>query len=416
MLKWMAVVCLFAVTSGLADAQTPAPHHEANFDEEHKKANELYLKGFRLEAGKLYGDLSRQDPTVAVFAERHASGLIAEADIEKDPAKSKALHEQAMAEMRRAKALGDDSDVVRTALGMDEDAKRAEKSTGAARPVSPGYRTTSSNEEANRLFHDAEMALAKNDLASAKEGFAKAAAADPQFYMAKLYAGDACFAAKEYACAEDWFAKAIALDPTRETAYRYWGDALLRSGQPVDARAKFEEAIVAEPYVRLSWNGLAQWAGYTHTQMGTVDIRRPKVTATDVTFDPAATDADKDAWKPYVECRRHEAVSNPGQRQTADQEVHCLSLAADAAEKSMQAGTTKSADYGNSLRALIALKKMNVMESWLLLNSGDREVTEDYDAYRAAHRDLLLTYIDKWVVHTSAPPTNQRPNMEYKPQ
>lgn len=410
-------LALALVCARLVCAQTPAPHREANFDEEHTKANELYLKGYKLEAGKLYGDLSRQDPTVAVFAERHASGLIAEADIEKDPAKSKALHEQAMAEMRRAKALGDDSDIVRTALGMDEDAKRAQNASGPPRPVPVGYRTTSPNEEANRFFRDAETAFAKNDMAGAKEGFAKAAAADPQFYMAKLYAGDACFANKEYACAEDWFAKAIALDPNRETAYRYWGDALLRSGQPVDARAKFEEAIVAEPYVRLSWNGLAQWAGATHTQMGTVDIKRPKVSATDVTFDPAATDADKEAWKPYLECRRQgDAARRPGQRHTADQEVYCLAQVADAAEKSMQAGKTQSVDYGSGLQALIALQKTNMLESWLLLNGADREIVEDYDTYRATHRDLLLTYLDKWVVHTSAPPTNQRPNLDYKTQ
>ena len=58
-------------------AQDTAPRHEANLDAERKEANRLYLNDDKLKALPLYEDLCRQDPTIAVFAERHGSGLTA---------------------------------------------------------------------------------------------------------------------------------------------------------------------------------------------------------------------------------------------------------------------------------------------------------------------------------------------------
>jgi tetratricopeptide (TPR) repeat protein len=400
-------------------AQDLAPHHEANFDAERKQANEMFLKGDKFQALPLYTDLERQDSTIAVFAERRASGLIAAADIvsESDPAKSKALHAQAMEEIRRAQKLGDDSDLVRTMLGMEEDYLRAAKTTGTAPtgPVPPGYRTTSANPEVNQLFRDGETAFAKNDTATAEADFKKAAELDPGYYMAKLYAGDSCFRAQDYACAGEWFSKAIALDPNRETAYRYWGDALFKSGHSNEAKPKYEQAIVAEPYVRLSWGGLSQWAGATKTQMGSPAILRPAVTpsgeGSKVTL-PQGSPEDTAAWTAYAGCRT-DADHNraKGARRTVDDEMRCLQLTTDTATREISSGKAQESAFGPGLRALMALQRDGMMECWLLLNGADQDILHDYPAFREAHRDLLIAYIDKYVVRQDAGPATERPKL-----
>src|ERR1700728_5255033 len=84
-------------------------HHEPNFESERKHADELYLAQKPLEALPLYEDLCRQDPAVAVFAERHGAGLLAEEATLSDSAERLKVHQQAIGELKRAQALGDNS-------------------------------------------------------------------------------------------------------------------------------------------------------------------------------------------------------------------------------------------------------------------------------------------------------------------
>jgi hypothetical protein len=55
------------------------------------------------------------------------------------------------------------------------------------------------------------------------------------------------------------------------------------------------------------------------------------------------------------------------------------------------------------VQSLLALSNDGMLECWLLLNSGDQDVTREYAAYRQGHRDLLIAYIDKYVIHTNPP-------------
>jgi len=52
-----------------------------------------------------------------------------------------------------------------------------------------------------------------------------------------------------------------------------------------------------------------------------------------------------------------------------------------------------------TLKSLLALDKDGMLECWILLNGADQGIVQDYAAYRAAHRDLLHAYMDKYVVH-----------------
>src|SRR3984885_6263357 len=94
-------------------------NHETNFESERKHADELFLAQKPLEALPLYQDLCRQDPTVAVFAERYGAGLLAKEVTVSDAAERTKIHQQAMEEIKRAQALGDNSDYVRSVLSVD---------------------------------------------------------------------------------------------------------------------------------------------------------------------------------------------------------------------------------------------------------------------------------------------------------
>jgi hypothetical protein len=47
----------------------------------------------------------------------------------------------------------------------------------------------------------------------------------------------------------------------------------------------------------------------------------------------------------------------------------------------------------------MALEKDNMLECWILLDDPDQGVAQDYIAYRAAHRDLLIAYVEKYDLH-----------------
>ena len=81
-------------------------HHEPNFDSERRQANELFLAQKVLEALPLYEDLCRQDPTVAVFAERHAAGLFAKSATASDAATQQQRIQDAMEKKLALKLVG----------------------------------------------------------------------------------------------------------------------------------------------------------------------------------------------------------------------------------------------------------------------------------------------------------------------
>jgi tetratricopeptide (TPR) repeat protein len=391
------------VLAASLEGQTAVPHHEANFDQERAKANELYLAKRELEALPLYADLCRQDPTVAVFAERHAAGLFAKSATETDDAAAKKDRAEGVAELKRAQSLGDHSEYVENLMTVvgNLDKPPAPADTAAIAPGA-GYKDTD-NPQAKEWMKQAEAAFARNDTATALADYIKASEADPAYYGAKLYAGDACFRAADYVCAGQWFEKAIAVDPNRETAYRYWGDALYRGGHSTAAKTMYEQAIVAEPYTRFSWSGLSQWGTVTHTSMSSPPIQRPAIDdkgpQAKITL-PQGSPADTAVWTAYAGCRVDADKDRPaGTRRTAAEEVHCLEVGLDFANAQVAAGKLQASGFGPGVESLMSLRKDGMLECWLLLNGADQEVLRDYPAYRDAHRELLRAYIDKYVVH-----------------
>ncbi len=267
----------------------------------------------------------------------------------------------------------------------------------------------------------AEAAFGKSYPASAVKFYQQAAALDPAWYDAKLYSGDAYFRLQDWVNAGVWFQKAIDLDPDRETAYRYWGDALYHSGDSQGARLKYEQGIVAEPYTRVSWNGLQQWANVTHTAGAMPQIKRPEFTTPNGTLqvDPALTTETGDghaSWLVYEQARvAHGArtlnqpivpggtdsngiIHPSGYRHSLAEETESLNAMLADVQKKMDAGTVTAAKLEPSIALLLKLQKDGMLQCWIVLNGADGGIRADYPAYRAAHRELLVAYIDRYIL------------------
>jgi tetratricopeptide (TPR) repeat protein len=394
-------------------------HHDANFDSERKQADELFLATKPLEALPLYEDLCRQDPTVAVFAERHGAGLLAKEATLSDPSARLKVHMEAIKEIKRAQSLGDNSAYVRTVLNADS--KTPVGAILAGIPLTVGY-TYHGKSEAQPVFHDAEAAFGQSDWTAAAKLYVQAATLDPIWYDPALYAGDSFFRMKNVSDAGLWFAKAIAIDPDRETAYRYWGDALFQSGDREGARQKFVEAVVVEPYGKPAFSELGQWAQRTGHQLVRPAITRPEFTTPEgvLRIEPELAASVKDgrsSWVIYQQFRvahgartlnqpivaggsdANAVVDPSGYRHTVAEEHAALRAMLSDVDAKLKAGTLIEADLDPSIRNIRNLEKANALGAWIAINAADAGIRSDYPDYRAHHRQHLIDYVNGYLIH-----------------
>jgi tetratricopeptide (TPR) repeat protein len=399
----------------------PAPQHKSSFDAERLQADEAYVHGRHMEALPLYEDLSEQDQTIALFAERHGTLLLEKAETTADPNEKNQLTTEGLAELHRAQRLGDNSPLLVQTL-YNASKTPAGAAVGAPMgmlPLTVGY-THKGSAAATPLFQQAEQAFGQQSFAAAAGLYVKASEADPQWYMAALNAGDSYFRLKDFKNADLWFAKAVAIDPNRETAYRYWGDSLWASGDKMGSKAKFVDAIIAEPFVGSTWSKLEQWAGATHTPFIIVRVRRPEFTTPDgqLKVDASLEKETGDghaSWLVYERVRVAHGARTPGQLMmagastangeftpngyvhTLDEEMAALNAMLDDVQKKVAAGTVTEAKMEPGIRAMLELRKNGLLEPFVMLNFHDAGLRHGYPAYRAAHRDVLVKYLNQVV-------------------
>jgi tetratricopeptide (TPR) repeat protein len=393
--------------------------HEANFEAERKQANELFLARKYLDALPLYEDLYRQDPTVAVFAERYGTTLLMKASTLTDAEEQKKVHGQGIEALKRAQALGDNTAYVRMVLS--ENAKTFVNAIVSGVPLSVGY-TYRGKPEAQAVFREAEADFGRGDLGGALKLYLQAAALDPAWYDPALFAGDTYYRLGDTANSGSWFAKAIAIDPDRETAYRYWGDALLKAGDGAGAREKFVEAVVAEPYSQPSFLGLGQWAKHTGHQLVRPAITRPEFTTPDgvLAIDPALAASTQDgqsSWIAYQQYRvahgartlnqsivagasdANAVVIRPNgyQHTIAEEHAALRAMLADVDAK-LKAGMLMEANLDASIRNIRNLEQANVLGAWIAMDAADAGIRSDYREYCAQHRQHLVDYVNGYLV------------------
>jgi tetratricopeptide (TPR) repeat protein len=399
MRRWLAAMAICLAILGPAAAAGWAQGDEA------ARANALFKEGKRIDALPLYENLARAYPNEQLYQERLADCLGAKAVQLSDPAEVKAVRLRERDAAKRAVELGDTAEFVKMMANLDPDV--------------PLFNGISSPGKA--LLAEAEKAFTAGDFQTAMAKYTAAAEADPKLYEAPLYAGDTAYTQRDLKTAAKWFARAIAVDPDRETAYRYWGDAILKYGNdPEAAKQKFIDAVVAEPYNRLAWQGIKQWAQLEKAVILAPRIDRPAPPVVDpkkpgnitINIDPDATDEKKHpggyAWLGYSMARAAFHGDGfkqafPGEkeyRHSLKEEDAALSAVAEIAKE----GKTEPDKQDESLRNLVELNNAGMLDCWILISAADNGIAQDYEAYRKEHRKLLHDYLERFVVHGGVSP------------
>jgi tetratricopeptide (TPR) repeat protein len=326
--------------------------------------------------------------------------LLSRADTQTEPEKRKADRLRARTELLRARELGDNSDLGKTLL--------------ASIPEDGSEDSFSDKAEVNAAMNLGEAAFAKGEWQDAIKEYSRALELDPKLYMAAVNIGDTYFHLKQTDKAGKWFSRAIQINPDQEIAYRYWGDALMTEGKMKEARGKFIEGLVAFPYRPTSWNGLNGWLSRNHLKYKEIPIQIPAGPTTNpkgetvININPS-TLGDKDdsgrgaAWLVYPMERalwRNEKFAKEypqekSYRHSLKEETAALSVAASVFQET-QKKKSKNRDPG--LLLLSQFKAEEMLEPFVLLMKPDKEIAQDYSAYRADHRQKLIEFVDRYVV------------------
>ena len=393
------VLCSAVLGSAAAvnAAESPPGAAGAN-DPERQQAFQLYHEHKMPEAAALLEKVIAKDPNDVAAHEALGVALAGRAATLSDPEKARADRLAARKELLRAKELGDTSDLCRIML--------------AGLPESGEVPALSEKPEVNALLQAGEAAFAAADWQKALTAYSAAWDLDHSA-KAALYVGDTYFSLKDMDRAGEWYAKAIELDPNHETAYRYWGDALMAQGKMKEARAKYIDGVVADPYQAASVAGLRKWLTRNKLEFKKIPITLPqgpsvgKDGKTTITVDASMLDKSDSAaaWLTYSATRGLWQESQF--LKTFPQETsyrHSLAEEVDAL------GTVASVYHGlagdkshkkdESLELLEKLTNDGLVEPFVLLIHADAGIAKDYPAYRDAHRDKLVAFLDQYLVPT----------------
>ncbi|HEV2699999.1 MAG TPA: tetratricopeptide repeat protein [Steroidobacteraceae bacterium] len=398
--KRAAAIALWLFASSAIHAQAPSGSSAVD-DPDRQQAFQLYRQHKLPEAVPLLETVVSRYPTDTAAHEALGVALVSLAATEKDDAKAQSDRVQARRELLRAKELGDTSELSRVLLA--EVPEKGERTRPSAQP------------EVDAALRDGEADFARADWSNAIAAYSRAWELDPSRQITAVYLGDAYFRTKDMDRAGEWFAKAVQIDPNVEVPYRYWGDALLAQGKMREARAKYIEGIVADPYRPTSMVGLHNWLAANELSLRKPPVELPAVPQVDaqpekngkvsVTIDPAmfGKGSAGAVWLTYFiersEWRQHKFQSEfPGEksyRHSLKEETAAMTLAI-AVYRELSAKGPGNGD--ESLERLGKLGDEGMLEPFVLLAHADAQLAQDYPAYRGAHRDKLIGYLEEYVV------------------
>jgi hypothetical protein len=95
---------------------------------------------------------------------------------------------------------------------------------------------------------------------------------------------------------------------------------------------------------------------------------------------------------------------------TLAEEVDAINAMLADLKKKIAAGTVSEQKLMPEIRAMLQAQKDQMLEPFILLSFNDAGLRHGYPEYRAAHRDQVVAYIDRYLIDHSGTPVTQHPN------
>ena len=279
---------------------------------------------------------------------------------------------------------------------------------------------------AAQAMGEAETLFAARKFEASLEQYRKAVEACPASGAIRTGYADAVYVLGEYDLAAQLFRDAIAVDPWRRTAHRYLADAEIRLGHTDAALRECILAIVSDPTYEAAWSALRGVAEGTGRNWRRVRAEKPQVEAGTKEDGQAAVNValpglsegkapssreeqdEAGAWLMYGlakagilggifdrngEPRPKGAAAAPNLLESR------LALERAAVRKALQVVRTPrrkapAAFWGNLLLA----RKAELLDAAIFLTMMDRELAAEYPAYREAHGEELVRFVETVLV------------------
>jgi Flp pilus assembly protein TadD len=393
-LSLVLLLCLCAMPparfAANAAQQNAAPAKPNAGDQQKRQiAVELFRQGKRLQALPLLEELVQKTPQDAELLVDLAASLI-------EHAATFSSEDAAAKERFRAR------DLVQKAWALGNYSPLTENLRQLLRDLpANGAIKFSDNPAVESAMDAGEAAFARRDFPAALTAYAKALELEPTNYSAALFTANTYDRMNDFARASQWYERSMRLDPNIETAFRYDADMLARQGDMAKARSMLIAAAVAEPYNKIVWREIRAWALINHTAFKLVYVPIPiEDSGQPAQLLPAwrayhAVIAD---WRKGGKFQKH-FPQEAAYRHSLPEESEALTAAAGVLE------TLKQDDKDSKLLAddtapglLLRLHETGLIDPYVLFSLGDDGIARDYDAYRAANRNKLKHYMDKFVM------------------
>ena len=394
-------LCFSIVLLLLAPALSSVAFGQGTSDAERDRALRLLWEEAKTaEALPLLEKLAKERPDDGQIAFSYGFALIGKVKLLKDPEARKQTRIEMRKWLQKAADLGIKDPILMSLL------EQIPKDGGPDEVFS-------SIKEADDAMRDGEALYVNGNFAAAAEAYQRAFKADPKLYDAPLFTGDMYFKLGDNAKAEEWYMRAVQINPDKETAYRYSATPLLRSRKLEEAKSRYIDAVIAEPYNRMTWSGLGQWAEIAGVQLGHPRVDVPKTVKAgasnnEITVDPNDVDLKSDAtgtsaWTVYgrhkTSWRSQEFVkaypNESGYRHSLREEAAALQGVVEAVKQRQKENKITNLDL--SLANLVKISDEGLLEPYILFALVDDGIAQDYREYRKTNRAKLKRYMGEYV-------------------
>jgi tetratricopeptide (TPR) repeat protein len=247
--------------------------------------------------------------------------------------------------------------------------------------------------EGSAEFAAAEQLFASRRFEESLVHYERAAASCPDNPVIWTSYGDAYFSLGDMPKAQHYFEMAVTWGPWLAQAHRYLADALAKQDRFEAAYHECVLAVLSDPTYEAAWGYLRSVVIARHGTWGRVAAVKPSVKKdpakqnVDIVVDPQATGT---SWLAYALAKAAPAAATPP---GAAPPPTALARERDAVRTVLAIRREKS-DGEPFWNMIDRADRAGFLDEAIFLHLAEPDLLEEYHAYRDAHRERLVKYVE----------------------